>query len=321
MGDVYVIVEQQQGEIQPVTFELLGKAAEIAPSLGGQAVAVLLGGSGIAGKASGLGAAARVIAVEDDRLASYTPEAYKAALVEVLSGREPRLVLIGNTTVGMDLAAGLSVALDLPLIAYANGVAVDGSEVVATARVYGGKIDAEVGLEGPGIVSVQAGAFPADAGQVSGSPEVEEVKSPSALDQVKTQFVALQQPEGGDVDITAQDTLVSVGRGIQSQDNLEIMQELADALGGALSASRPITDNGWLPKSRQVGKSGLSVKPKLYFCAGISGAPEHLEGMRDAETIIAINTDENAPIFEVAHYGVVGDLFDIVPELTEKLKG
>lgn len=317
MGDVYVIVEQQDGAVAPVTLELLGKAAEIAPSLGGSAVAVLLGGSGIASAASHLSGAARVIVVADDRLASYTPEAYKAALADVLSGREPRLILVGNTTQGMDLAAGLSVGLNLPLVAYANQVAVEGSDVIVTSRVYGGKIDAEVVLDAPGIVSVQAGVFPAATGAAG---EVEEAKTPSALDNLSTSFKALHQPAGGDVDITASEILVSVGRGIQSADNLETMQELADALGGALSASRPITDNGWLPKTRQVGKSGLNVKPKLYLCAGISGAPEHLEGMRDADLIIAINTDENAPIFDVAHYGIAADLFDIVPAITERVK-
>lgn len=318
MGDVYVIVEQQGGTVAPVTLELLGKAAEIAPALGGQAVAVLLGGSGIASAASQLAGAARAIVIADDRLESYTPEAYKAALSEVLSGREPRLIIAGNTTQGMDLAAGLSIGLNLPLVAYGTQIAVEGSDIIVTSRVYGGKIDAEVVLDASGIVSVQAGSFPPGTG--SASPELEEIKSPSALDGLSTTFKALHQPAGGDVDITAQDVLVSVGRGIQSADNLEIMQELADALGGALSASRPITDNGWLPKTRQVGKSGLNVKPKLYLCAGISGAPEHLEGMRDADLIIAINTDENAPIFDVAHYGVTADLFEIVPAITERLK-
>lgn len=321
MGDVYVLVEQHEGTIQPVTFELLAKAAELAPALGGQAVAVLAGGPGTASLAAQLGAAARVIAISDERLARYTPEACKAALAEVLAGREPRVVLVGNTSMGMDLAAGLSAALGLPLVAYATAIAVEGAEVVVTSRVYAGKADVEVGLEGPCVVSVQAGSFPAAAGQTSGSPEVEEVKSPAALDSVRTKFVALARPEGGDVDITASDILVSVGRGIQSADNIGVMEELAGALGGALSASRPITDNGWLPKTRQVGKSGLSVKPKLYLCAGISGAPEHLEGMRDAELIIAINTDPNAPIFDVAHYGVTADLFEVIPALTEKIKG
>ncbi|MBI4786388.1 MAG: electron transfer flavoprotein subunit alpha/FixB family protein, partial [Chloroflexi bacterium] len=135
------------------------------------------------------------------------------------------------------------------------------------------------------------------------------------------QFKQLIEPEAADVDITKQDILVSVGRGIQSADNLELVEELANALGGAVSASRPIVDNGWLPKARQVGKSGSTVKPKLYFAVGISGAPEHLEGMRDAPLIIAINSDPNAPIFDVAHYGIAADLFDVVPALTEKIKG
>lgn len=321
MGDVYTIIEQRDGAIAPVSFELLGKASELAPAVGGHSVAVLIGGAGIAGLAPQLGAATRVIAVEDERLANYTPEAYTAALQEVFTGREPRLVLVGNTSVGMDLAAGLSGTTGMPLVAYATALGADGSDVVVTSRLYGGKADVEVALGGPGIVSVQAGSFPAAAGQVQGAPEVEELKAPSTLENLRTTFLGTQRPEGGDVDITSQEILVSVGRGIQSADNLAIMQDLADAIGGALSASRPITDNGWLPKTRQVGKSGLSVKPKLYLCAGISGAPEHLEGMRDADLIIAINTDAQAPIFETAHYGVAADLFDVVPELTEKLKG
>lgn len=318
MGDIYVLVEQQEGTVQPISFELLGKAAGLAGPLGGQVVAVLVGGPGIASAASSLGAASRVLVVSDARLASYTPETYKAALLETLSGREPRLIMVGNTSMGMDLAAGVSVGLDIPLVAYATALAVEGSEVVVTARVYAGKIDVEVGLDSAGVVSIQAGSFPAAAGQVSGSPEVEEVKPPS-LEMTKSNFVEMQAPAGGDVDITSQDILVSVGRGIQNADNVAIMQELADALGGALSASRPVTDSGWLPKTRQVGKSGLAVKPKLYLCAGISGAPEHLEGMRDADLIIAINTDEAAPIFDVAHYGISADLFDVVPAITERL--
>ncbi|MGH2830039.1 MAG: electron transfer flavoprotein subunit alpha/FixB family protein [Actinomycetota bacterium] len=320
MTDIYVIVEQHEGQVQPITFELLGKAADLAPALGGKAVAVLVGGSGIATMAAGsLGAASRVLAVTDERLAHYTPEAYKIAVLEALAGRDPGVVLVGNTTVGMDLAAGLSIALDLPLVAYATGLRADGSEIVVTSRVYAGKIDAEVSLAGAGVVSIQAGAFPAAAGQTSGSPEVEEIKTPAGLDSLSTTFKALRHPQGGDVDITSQDILIAVGRGIQNADNIAIVQQLADAVGGAVAASRPITDAGWLPKTRQVGKSGLAVKPKLYITCGISGAPEHLEGMRDAELIIAINTDENAPIFDVAHYGITEDLLEVVPALTERL--
>jgi electron transfer flavoprotein alpha subunit len=150
---------------------------------------------------------------------------------------------------------------------------------------------------------------------------VEVIPSPVALDGLKVKFVRLIQPAGGDVDITAQVKLVSVGRGVGSKENVEVAEELAEALGAAVSASRPITDAGWLPKTRQVGKSGLTVKPKLYLMLGISGAPEHLEGMRGAELIIAVNTDPKAPIFDVAHYGTTCDLFDVAEALTEKLTG
>ncbi|MEX2557925.1 MAG: electron transfer flavoprotein subunit alpha/FixB family protein [Actinomycetota bacterium] len=321
MGDVFVIVEQRDGVVAPVSFEVLGAGAALASSLGTRCVAVVAGGDDAASLAPQLGAAAQVVSIADGRLASYSPEAYKAAIGEVLAGRDARLVLLGNTTVGIDLGAGLSAALGVPLVAYATDLSAEGATVVATSRLYGGKADVDIAIDGAAVVTVQAGAFPADAGRVSGSPELEEVKAPAALEGVRTRFLELIEPQGGDVDITRQDILVSVGRGIQNADNLEVVQELADALGGALSASRPVTDNGWLPKTRQVGKSGLAVKPKLYLCAGISGAPEHLEGMRDAELIIAINTDEKAPIFDVAHYGITADLFDVVPALTEKLKG
>ena len=192
--------------------------------------------------------------------------------------------------------------------------------LTAVSQIYGGKLLAEAEVEGPNaIVSVLAGSFPAEAGRAAGSPRVEEVPPPP-LDTPRIRFKRLIQPEAGDVDITRQAVLVSVGRGIQSKDNIPVVEELAQALGGALSASRPIVDQGWLPKTRQVGKSGMTVKPKLYVAVGISGAPEHIEGMRGAELIVAINTDPNAPIFNVAHYGVVSDLFDVLPLLTEKIK-
>jgi electron transfer flavoprotein alpha subunit len=260
-----------------------------------------------------------VLTVDHPALTDYTPEAWEKALLHLVNERQPRLVLIANTTIGMDLGAGLSAAWGAPLVAYTVRLEADGSDIVATAQVYGGKLLAEVELSGDrGICTVVAGSFPA-AGAGAGSPAVEAVPPPAGLDDLKTSFLTMVEPEGGDVDITGAEMLVSVGRGIGSQDNLEEVQELADALGAPLSASRPITDAGWLPKTRQVGKSGLKVKPKVYLTFGISGAPEHLEGMRDAELIIACNTDEAAPIFDVAHYGTTVDLFDLVPALTDKV--
>jgi electron transfer flavoprotein alpha subunit len=323
-NDILVLAEHVGGTLSDTTFELLGMAKELAGATGGRAVVALLGDASLADQ---LGGADAVVTVTDDALANYTAEGWERALAAVVDHVSPRLVLIANTTVGLDLAGALSTTWDAPLVAYATGVTIEGGAVpgdggvptiVATAQVYGGKLLAEAELAGDrGVVAVIAGSFPADAGRGAGTPAVESVAAPAG--ELRTSFLALITPEAGDVDITSADLLVSVGRGIGSQDNLELVQELADALGAPLASSRPITDQGWLPKTRQVGKSGLKVKPKVYLTFGISGAPEHLEGMRDAELIIACNTDEAAPIFDVAHYGTTADLFDLVPAITEQV--
>jgi electron transfer flavoprotein alpha subunit len=184
--------------------------------------------------------------------------------------------------------------------------------------MYGGKIQATVAVKKrPAILGLRPGARNADQGRATAAPPVEQI----ALD-LPAQPVALKkyvEPDAGDVDLTRQDVLVAVGRGIGGKDNLPLAEELATALGGAVCGSRPVIDQGWLPLSRQVGKSGVTVKPKLYVAAGISGAPEHVEGMKNAELIVAINTDAQAPIFDIAHYGIVGDALDVLPALTEKL--
>ena len=320
-NDVFVFVEYLKGKISDISFEMLGKGREIADTLGGKLNAVLIG-SQCAPLAEQLGKADAVLCMLDPRLAEFNPTAYKHALGELARERAPKLVMIGNTSMGMDLAAGISALLNVPLIAYCNNLRVEDGKVIATAQIYGGKLLADAEATGEQmIVSVLAGSFSADAGRSDKGAAVEEVKPPLSINGgAGVQFKQLIEPEAADVDITKQDILVSVGRGIQSADNLELVEELANALGGAVSASRPIVDNGWLPKARQVGKSGSTVKPKLYFAVGISGAPEHLEGMRDAPLIIAINSDPNAPIFDVAHYGIAADLFDVVPALTEKIK-
>ncbi len=314
-----VLAEHTGKEISESTFELLGLARGLAASHGGSAEAVLLGPRDLAAQ---LGAADTVVCVDHPTLAEYLPDAYEQALRAVLAERSPRLLLMSNATVGLDLGAALSVHWQAPLAAYVTGLAADGGTVVATSQVLGGKIVAELELPGErGIATVVGGAFPASAGQGDGSPEIVDIAPPAGLDALRMTLRQVLEPQGGDVDITAADMLVSVGRGIDGQDNLELVQELADALGVPLSASRPVVDAGWLPKSRQVGKSGLKVKPKAYLMFGISGAPEHLEGMRNAELIIACNTDPGAPIFDVAHYGTTADLFDLVPALAEQVQG
>ena len=313
-NDILVLADHLGGQLSDTTLELVGKARELAGATGGQVMVALLGAPDLAGRIAG---ADTVLSVDHPALVDYTPEAWEKALLAIVTERQPRLVLIANTTIGMDLGGGLSAAWGAPLVAYIVGLQADGGGIVATAQVYGGKLLAEVAITGDrGVCTVVAGSFPAAAG--GGSPTVETVSPPAGLDDLKTSFLTMVEPEGCDVDITAAELLVSVGRGIGSQDNLEEVQELADALGAPLSASRPVTDAGWLPKTRQVGKSGLKVKPKVYLTFGISGAPEHLEGMRDAELIIACNTDAAAPIFDVAHYGTTIDLFDLVPALTDK---
>ncbi len=316
-GDVLVLAEPAAGALAEVTFELVGKARELAAAWGGRVEVAVLGD---AGEVEAL-PADLVLAVDHPALASYTSEAYERALLHLLRERAPRLLLLANTTVGLDLGAAVAAAWGAPLVAYAVDLRAEGSLLVATAQLYGGKLLAEAELSGErAVCTVVAGSFPAEAGRGGGPGAVERVEPPADLDDVRTTVVATLEPEAGDVDITAAEVLVAVGRGIGGPEALEEVQELADALGAAVAASRPVTDAGWLPRSRQVGKSGLKVRPRAYLALGISGAPEHLEGMRDAELIVACNTDPRAPIFDVAHYGTTVDLFDLVPALTEQLR-
>ncbi len=317
--DVFVIAEHLEGKLSEVTFEMLGKARAIAPALGGRVVAVLPG-QDVTALAEQLGAADQVLYIEDAALRNFVPELAEQALKTLLQGEKPALTMIANTSMGMDLAAALSASLDWPLIAYCSNVRVEDGKITATSQIYGGKIAVETASDSDHtLVSIIAGTFPAAEGQADRPASIQTVPSGVALGTSRVRFKGLTVPEAEAVDITREPLIVSVGRGIGNKDNIELVEELAESLGAALAASRPIIDSGWLPKQRQVGKSGLTVKPKLYLAVGISGAPEHLQGMKDAELIIAINSDAGAPIFEVADYGIVGDLFDIVPALAERL--
>lgn len=315
-NQIIVVIEHLKGNIEDITFEMLGKGKEIAGTTGGELVALLMG-SGVEGMTGQLGIADKIIYVDDANLAEYNPQAYCKTVAAVVAANQPKMVMIGNTSMGMDIAGGVSVDQNMTFIAYVSGISSDGNTV--TSSLYGGKMNVDSSPSGDGcIVSVIAGSFSADDGKKEGSPAVETIAAPD-LSGLTVQFKQLIEPEGGDVDITTQEALVSVGRGIQSDENLPMVEELAAKLGGAVSCSRPIVDSKWLSKTRQVGKSGLKVKPKFYLALGISGAPEHIEGMKDADLIIAVNTDPNAPIFDYAHYGVVQDIFDIIPALNDKL--
>jgi electron transfer flavoprotein alpha subunit len=256
--------------------------------------------------------------VQDGVLDQYNPEAYGKVIEALVKEAAPRLVMFGWTATGMDLAAWLSARLGKPCVAYTRDLSIEDNALVVNSQVYGGKLLAEVTPEGDmAIVACLAGSFPVEAGQ--GSTAARTIPLPVPLDDLRVKFVESIKPAGGDVDITAQTKLVSIGRGIGGKENIELAEELAEKLGAAVSASRPVVDAGWLPRTRQVGKSGLKVKPKLYLMLGISGAPEHLEGMKSAELIIAINTDKKAPIFNVAHYGATVDLFEVAEAMLELL--
>lgn len=318
--EIWVLVEHRPQGVTDITFELLGLGREVAQALQAPLRAVLLGYQA-RGLASALGAADAVLYMDHPALAEVTPEAYARALEPLLQERRPRLTLMGLTNFTLGLGPYLACKLQWPFVNFCRGVRAEDGSLVATCLLYGGKMEAEVELPAePGLIGVMPGASPADKGKSGRSPLVEEVSPAPGLEQPSVQFLRHIQPEAADIDITTQEVLVSVGRGIQSQDNLPLAEELAQALGGAVSASRPVVDQGWLPMTRQVGKSGMIVKPRLYLALGISGAPEHVEGMRDSQLIVAVNTDPRAPIFNIAHYGIVADVLDFIPALTEEVR-
>lgn len=313
-NDIFVITEQIDGTFADISFEMVGKAKELTTSWGGQTLAVVLG----SGASADVFTSDSTLCIDDPNLVQFNPEAYGKVIEALVQERSPRLVMFGWTATGMDVAAWLSARTGKPCVAYAKDLCIENNTLIVNSQVYGGKMIAEVAPEGDlAIVACVAGAFSADAGR--GSAPATSMPSPISLDELKIKFVEAIKPAGGDVDITAQDKLVSIGRGIGGKENIELAEELAEKLGAVVSASRPVVDAGWLPRTRQVGKSGLKVKPKLYLMLGISGAPEHLEGMKSAELIIAVNTDKKAPIFNVAHYGATADLFEVAEAMLELL--
>jgi electron transfer flavoprotein alpha subunit len=312
--DVLVLADIQRGALADMTLELLAAARGLAAETGGQVLALVLSPDG-ASYAPSLGAADRIVLIDDPRLAGYSPEPFLAALHEVVAAEGPRAVLIGATSIGWDLGPLLAARLAAPLVTGCKAVQADGDALRVTTSFCAGKMMAEVQVKAsPAVLVVLPGSFRPD-GQ-AGKAVVQQRKPAAPLAAGAVAFDDWILPEAGDVDITQQDVLVAVGRGIQQKDNLELAEELAQALGGAVCASRPVVDQGWLPPTRQVGKSGMTVKPKLYLALGISGAPEHQEGMKDAEVIIAVNTDPKAPIFDVAHFGAEVDVLDFLPALT-----
>lgn len=318
MGALLVLGELEDGRLTDPSLELAAKAARLGEQLGVETVMMAIGDN--AAEALAQSGLQRGIAVETPGV-PYSPLLAERAALTVMAEVNPGLVLMPTTTLGMDLGASLAARQNRPVVAYCVALEKDGDHLRVRCQVFGGKLTAHVEVPADGaIITVIPGSWP----KAPGSDPVPQVTAVESLsipsDDGLTVLETLGQDAGADVDITRADVLVSVGRGIEDPDNLELADALAEALGGVVSCSRPVVDAGWLPRSRQVGKSGRTVKPKCYLALGISGAPEHLQGMKDAELIIAVNQDASAPIFEVAHYGATVDILELMPALTEHLQ-
>ena len=265
----------------------------------------------------------KVYAVESAKLEPYTPDAFVAALKQVIQSKQPKLLLLPHTYQVRDFIPKLATAMKRTVISDCVGYKKDGDKLVFTRQMFQGKFTADVSFtcEAPWFVTFQNGAFRGDkveAGNTTAPIETMNVEIADSVARTKPQEIFKEAKQA--IDLTQAEIIVSVGRGIKEQKNIEIAKQVAEALGGELAASRPICDSGWLPMDRQVGSSGQTVAPKLYLALGISGAIQHVVGMKGARTIIAINKDSEAPIFEIADYAVVGNLFDVVPALIEEIK-
>jgi len=263
----------------------------------------------------------KIHVIEHELLAHYTPDGYTIALKQLIEAHKPTYVIFPHTYQVRDFAPKLATALNRVLVSDVIGHRIDNGSVVLVRQLFQGKFNADVRFEGepPYFLSIQAGAFRADNLQPGTAP-IEKTTPELKPEQIRTKPLERFRESQRAVDLTAAQIIVSVGRGIKEAENIPVVQKLADALGGELAGSRPVCDNGWLPMERQVGSSGQTVAPKMYVAVGISGAIQHLVGMKGSKTIVAINKDPEAPIFEVADYGIVGDLFEVVPALVEALK-
>jgi electron transfer flavoprotein alpha subunit len=323
---ILVIGEQRSGKLNRATWEAIAGAQQLAAVQGNEPVAVLVLGSNVAGLGSELAAAAvqEVVTIENAALEPYTPDGYTATLQQAIDQLSPSTVVLPHTYQTRDFAPKLAARLDRAIITDATAVKRVANDVAFVRPMFQGKLTADVVPEGPAphFVTFQIGAFRADqAARGSAPATVRPLTVTVDASKIRQKPEAPFQEARQAVDLSQAERIVSVGRGIKEQSNIPLAQALADALGAELAASRPICDAGWLPMERQVGSSGQTVAPKLYLALGISGAIQHLVGMKGSSTIVAINKDPDAPIFEVADYGIVGDLFEIVPALTAALKG
>jgi electron transfer flavoprotein alpha subunit len=321
---ILVVVEQREGKLNRVSWETLTAGQALAAETGRVLEAAVVGSS-VGNFANEVAAkkVSKVYAVESPKLEPYTPDAFSYALKQFIESKQPKLVLMPHTYQVRDFIPKLATAMGRTAITDCVGYRKDGGKLLFTRQMFQGKLAADVSFtcDAPWFVTFQNGAFRGDKAEAGASAAPVETVNVQIADGVirnKPQEVFKEAKQA--VDLTQAEIIISVGRGIREQKNIELAKQLAEALGGELAASRPICDSGWLPMDRQIGSSGQTVAPKLYLALGISGAIQHIVGMKGAKTIIAINKDSEAPIFEIADYAVVGNLFDIVPPLIEEVK-
>ncbi|MEW6349419.1 MAG: electron transfer flavoprotein subunit alpha/FixB family protein [Thermodesulfobacteriota bacterium] len=320
MKEIFVLAEHRQQRLRDTTWDGIAAGRVLAKELGAELTCLLLG-SGVDAMALEIAKhCPKVMVVDDPRLANFNSEPYIKTLAAILQGRSSYMLLMGNSNSIMDVAPGLSVALDAALTTDCVGFEFQEGKPLAVRQMYSYKVNALVSFKGAErvVVTLRSGAFPFDPAENAGT--VETVACPLTDEPLKKRFVGFVEGEKGDVDISAADVIVSIGRGIGDEEDLDAFEELADAMGGVLACSRPIVDKNLLPKYRQVGTSGVEVKPKVYLALGISGAFQHLGGIKGNPLLVAVNKDPRAPIFRVANYGIVAKLEDVVPALTEKIK-
>jgi electron transfer flavoprotein alpha subunit len=321
---ILVVVEQREGKLNRVSWETLTAGQRLAADTGWTLEAAVVGNS-VANLATEVAAkkVSKVYAVESSKLEPYTPDAFSAVLKQFIESKQPKLVLMPHTYQVRDFVPKLATAMGRAAVSDCVGYKKEGGKLLFTRQMFQGKLAADVSFacDAPWFVTFQNGAFRGDKAEAGASAAPVETVNIQIADGVirnKPQEVFKEAKQA--VDLTQAEIIVSVGRGIKEQKNIELAKQLAEALGGELAASRPICDSGWLPMDRQIGSSGQTVAPKLYLALGISGAIQHIVGMKGSRTIIAINKDSEAPIFEIADYAVVGNLFDIVPPLIEEVK-
>ena len=321
---VLVVTEQRAGAWHKMSFEALAAGAAIGQALGKPVTAALLGDATDALETElASHAVERVVSLRHPLLRDYTPDGYTAALRHAIGQLNPYLVVLPHTYQVRDFEPKLAAALDRAFLSDVTGFRVESGAPVFVRQLFQGKMNADVTFVGdpPYFLSVQAGAFRADQLQPATTPaSIDRPDLPLDASQIRTRPQAPFQEAKRTVDLSSAEIIVSVGRGIKGPENMAIVEKLAEALGAQIGASRPVCDSGWLPLERQVGSSGQTVAPKLYLAVGISGAIQHVVGMKGSQTVVAVNKDASAPIFEIADYGIVGDLFEVVPALTEAIQ-